>query len=313
MDNIIFKSSLGAGLFAQIKKILETIYLNQNGKKNIIIDFSQEYFPYKDNNNNICEFHNILTIKKNISYDEDLIIYDKNNKNVLFHNLFNYDQDLVKSTKNRQPIIEFRSLNNIKKTNYLKKLNRIFNDSIEINKKILENVEYFYQKYKEYYILGIHYRAAGPHNCELVGTHETNFHLKINNIFKKIDNIQKEKNIDINKFKIYLATDVKSIQDDFIKKYGENLIYNDNNKYMMKNANDPIEPHFGFSLDINTIKDKNFMDLFHKNKPGLDGGIQLMFDCLMLSKCNFLIPSMSNLSDFILILNPEIEYSYFNL
>jgi hypothetical protein len=310
-NNLYLKHIIGAGFFAQLKFIIQEIYLNQFQKNKIIIDFSQEYFPYKDNNNNTCEFHNILTIKENISYEKNLIIYNDSNPSILFQNVFNFDQSLVKNEPGFAPIIYFRLLNNIQKQNYLKKLNRIIEKSIEINKNILESVENFYKKYDKYYILGIHYRVSGIHNCENQGTREVNFHLQIEKIFEKINNIRISKNISIDNFKIYLATDVKSIQNKFIKKYGTQLIYNKRNKYMMEKPNSVYEPHFGFALNKNTIKDKKFMNIFHKNKPGLEGGIQLLIDCLMLSKCNFFIPSMSNLSDFVLMFNPEIEYSYF--
>lgn len=310
-EKIYLKSTLGAGLFAEIKNILRTIYVCQF-EKEILIDFSQEFFPYKNNNNNLCEFNNILTIKKNIKLDEDLIIYNKNN--TLNYNLFDYDRELIDDNKydTRTCIIMFRRLNNVNKLNYLKKINRIINQFIQIDKKLLEESDNFCKKYQKNYILGIHYRASCGHNCELKDTKEINFHLKINKIFQKIDKIRVEKNIDVSNFKIYLATDVESIRTKFISKYRENLIYNINNKYMSKTPKDEHEPHFGFSLHHqHNLQNLNFIDFFHKNKPGLDGGIQLMIDCLNLSKCNFFIPSNSNLSDFVLMLNPEIEYSYF--
>ena len=81
---------------------------------------------------------------------------------------------------------------------------------------------------------------------------------------------------------------------------------------MMNKSTAPPPPHFGFFLNQETLNDQKFMQHFHNNKPGLDGAKQLFIDCLMLSKCNYFIPSLSNLSDFVLIFNPDIEYSYYN-
>ena len=160
---------------------------------------------------------------------------------------------------------------------------------------------------KNTFILGIHFRCHGAHNCETTGTFETNFHTKINNVFTKIDNILKDKT----DYKIYLATDVKSIQNEFIRKYKDRLLYNKNNTSMSDTPNSSTEPHFGFALqNKNNTNNKEFFDYFNKNKPGLNGGIQLLIDTLILSKCDFVIPSNSNLSDFVLIFNPDIEYSY---
>lgn len=309
---MIIKSNLGAGLFAEIKNLIKCVYLakynNYNDK--IIIDFSQEFFPYKNSINN-CEFSNILILKDDIQIYDDLKIYDINfDDSRLFYEFINYDQQLVTNTNHFYPIIEFRLQNNNKKYNYLLKLNRIFNDFFSINENIINCTNIFYNiNMKNYFVIGIHYRACGAHNCELEGSSEINYHLKINNVFKKIDDIIQNKNKD--KFKIFLATDIKLIQNKFIKKYKDNLIFNNNNTYMNDNPNDAIEPHFGFSLIPNNLKDKKFVDFFHKNKPGLNGGIQLMIDTLILSKCNYFIPSNSNLSDFVLILNPNIEYSYY--
>jgi hypothetical protein len=309
----IIKSTLGAGFFAEIKNLLTWIYklviYKGENSKNIIIDFSQEYFPYK-NSKFKCEFNKILILKDNIEYQENLIIYDKKYSKKIFDNFLYYNQILVNNEEGFTPIHQFRLQNNDEKKKYLKILNKIFFNTFNINENIIKKVNNLYNNYNNYFIIGIHYRCATTHNCELAGTSETNFYKKINKIFDKIEKIILNKCKQYN-YKIYLATDVKLIQDNFIKKYGENLIYNINNKYMMERPDDEYEPHFGFKLDINSIKNEKFMDYFHNNKPGLDGGIQLLIDCLFLSKCNYFIPSMSNLSDFVFIFNPNIEYSYY--
>ena len=303
---MIFKPILGAGLFSQIRFLLQALYFNKD--EEFIIDFSDPYFPYKDSNHT-CEFHNILTVNNNIKMDNELIIYDKRfNDNRLFHNFMVYSQDLVTSEHNFEPIWQFRLQNNKKKKEYLEKLNRIFFKYININNNILTQVTNYYDTHmKNTFILGIHFRCHGAHNCETTGTFETNFHTKINNVFTKIDNILKDKT----DYKIYLATDVKSIQNEFIRKYKDSLLYNKNNTSMSDTPHSSTEPHFGFTLqDTNNTNNKEFFDYFNKNKPGLNGGIQLLIDTLILSKCDFFIPSNSNLSDFVLIFNPDIEYSY---
>lgn len=115
---MIFKPTLGAGLFAQIRFLLQALYFNKD--EEFIIDFSDPYFPYKDSIDK-CEFHNILTINNNIKLDNELLIYDKNfNDNRLFHNFMVYSQDLVTSEHKFEPIWQFRLQNNKKKKNTYK-------------------------------------------------------------------------------------------------------------------------------------------------------------------------------------------------
>jgi hypothetical protein len=304
------KSTLGAGLFAQIKTLIQQSYINylNNSNNEFIIDFSQEYFPYKDSINT-CEFHNIMKLKENIIIPDNLKIYDIDYSDLRpFYNFINWDQTLVTHINDDgfDKLHFFRFLNNELKKIYLIKLNNIFNTIFDINKNIILSTEDFYNKYmKDYFVITIHYRGCTTINSEIYKTEHVNYYKNIYKIFNKIDNIIKDKK----NFKIYLSTDVKSILNEFKNKFNNNLLYNINNTYM---AETPFstEPHFGFDLTSENINNKEYMDNFHKNKPGLNGGIQLLIDALLLSKGNLFIPSLSNLSDMVLILNPYIEYSY---
>jgi hypothetical protein len=200
----------------------------------------------------------------------------------------------------------FRFLNNELKKQYLIKLNNIFNTIFDINKNIILYIEEYYNKYmKDYFIVTIHYRGCTTINSEIDKTNHVNYYKNIDLIFNKIDNIIKDKQ----KFKIYLSTDVKTILDKFKDKYDNNLLYNINNIYMAETPFS-IEPHFGFDLTPENINNKEYMKKFHEKKPGLNGGKQLLIDVLLLSKGNLFIPSLSNLSDMVLILNPYLEYTY---
>ena len=309
----MIKSTLSAGLFAQIKTLIQSAYYfyyfdNSNINNEYIIDFSQEYFPYKDSINT-CEFHNIMTLKKNIIINDNLKIYDINYSDSRpFYNFINYNQTLTININDNgfDKLNFFRYLKNDSKKEYLIKLNNIFNNIFDINKNISLQVEDYYNKYmKNKFVITIHYRACTTINCEVAGTNYVNYYKNIDIIFNKIDNIIKDKE----NFKIYLSTDVKTILNYFKNKYGDNLLYNINNIYM---AETPFstEPHFGFDLTYENINNEEYMKNFHIKKPGLNGGIQLLIDVLLLSKGDLFIPSLSNLSDIVLILNPYIEYNY---
>jgi hypothetical protein len=49
------------------------------------------------------------------------------------------------------------------------------------------------------------------------------------------------------------------------------------------------------------------MEEFYRNKPGINGGKQLLIDVLLLSKCNIFLPTESNVSRWPFIFNPEID------
>lgn len=311
---MIIKYVIGAGLFASIKNILREVYINYfNGIKNFKIDFSHELFPYK-NELNICEFDKILKIKNNLYIDNNLKII--NNQNEIFYNFIDgkleyiHDKKLKRVTHEkinfyRQIDLNLKETNSVNKFNYLKKLNQIFNNIIEINTSILSIVDDFYDKnMKNYNVIGIHYRTSKAHNCEVLGTYQLNYGIKYKKIFNKIDNIiSKQDN-----FKIYISTDCKYILELFKKKYKNKLLYNKNNIYMNDNLNDLNEPHFGFTFhDQESLKNKKLIQEFHQKKPKLDGGIQLLIDMLLLSKCNSFMPSFSNLSDMVVIYNPNIK------
>lgn len=153
---------------------------------------------------------------------------------------------------------------------------------------------------KNNYVIGIHYRGSLHHNDELDNTDYFDYGKKVSIVFDHIDSILNEK------CKIYLATDCKSILDKFINKYSTKLLYNKNNIYMNSDIETENEVHFGLFLTPQKMQEPDFISDFHKNKPGLDGGIQLMIDVLLLSKCDVFIPSFSNMSDFVSIINPDI-------
>jgi hypothetical protein len=69
---------------------------------------------------------------------------------------------------------------------------------------------------------------------------------------------------------------------------------------------DKYEPHYGFAL-IDNQHNNQFMEEFYRNKPGINGGKQLLIDVLLLSKCNIFLPTESNVSRWPFIFNPEID------
>jgi hypothetical protein len=132
----------------------------------------------------------------------------------------------------------------------------------------------------------------------------------MNNNPSDINPIQKIKEIikkyNLNNYKIYLASDTIQKISELKNEFGDKLIYNINNTYIAKTMYDKYEPHYGFAL-IDNQHNNQFMEEFYRNKPGINGGKQLLIDVLLLSKCNIFLPTESNVSRWPFIFNPEID------
>ena len=311
-----YKIRSGCGFFAILSEVFQYIFRNIYilNEKTSIIDFDDKLFPYNDNNDEIYiknifyEYFNLLeNIDPKINIDNveldkyitgmqkhcivlsDYIydMFDSNNSN-FYEKLYMQNQIIKLDNSNSE-------LNLLKKNHYIF-LNKIFYDNLKINENITQKVMDYYEKnMKDYYCIGIHYRGSIHKGCEMFNK------ISVFDLINEVEVFIKKNNI--NNFKIFIATDVKDIQDIFISYWKDNILYNKNNIYMSNNVYDR-EPHFGFALE--NKDDKNILNDFYKNKPGLDGGKQLLIDTLLLSKCNAFKSSESNLSCWVYIFNPYI-------
>jgi hypothetical protein len=313
-----FKPIIGAGFFAVMNSLLSyLIQCNYNNKYDYEIDFDDEMFPYNNNSNTYKE--------KNIFNKYFNIIAEKNkelllNVNKLFHkyyeiSLTNFSILNVDIIQKYDPTV--KDYNNILYREYLIKLNNsdneivlskryhykylhfIFSNMLEINKDILDKVNTFYNIYmKDYLIIGVHSRTSVQKLCEKGNKNDITT-TTISNIKKYVNNTN------ITNYKIYLASDTHEIIEKFQNEFGDRLLYNTDNIYIANTKYDN-EPHFGFKL-IDNQNNSEFLKYYYKNKPGINGGIQLLIDVLLLSKCNLFISSESNLSQWVFIFNPEIN------
>lgn len=276
---MIIKYEKCQGLFCFLKIILRNLIEIQIMKnRKIIIDISEPFYPYKndmnDLNNNLFE---IKSISENEQIKELLKDFQlKNNKyNQYWSNHLN---------------------NEIK--------HKIFLKYFKLNDKIHDKVNNICSKFNDKFVIGIHYRS---HVAKISENRNQKPGYKIKNIKDYVNTIKKYVlDNNIKKFKLYLVTDILSNIETFKKEFNDLIIVNDNNIWLSKDNND-IEPHFGFSLCNKNLNDINFIKYFNKKKPGLNGAIELFTDVMVLSKCNVFLNSISNLSYFVKILNPNIK------
>jgi hypothetical protein len=268
----------GQGLFCFFKIILRNLIEKQiMGTRKVTVDISNIYYPYKDDinetNNNLFEIIELndseIKIFKNILEKFQL---DNNNYNELWSNYLN---------------VEIK--------------HKIFKKYFKLNNKIYDKVNNIYDNFNNKYIIGVHFRS---HVSKISELRNTNRNYKIKNVNDYIIFIKQyilENNI--KNYKIYLVTDMLTNIEIFKKEFQDLLIINENNKWLSKDITD-VEPHFGFTLSDKKINDINFLNIFNKRKPGLNGAIELFVDIIVLSKCNVFFNSESNVSYFVKIMNP---------
>jgi hypothetical protein len=123
-------------------------------------------------------------------------------------------------------------------------------------------------------LIGVHYRATDKFNSEAESISPENACVKIREVILKLHT---------NKIKIFVATDSTSFLQLMKNSFGSKVIAFD-----MKRSQD--------NQPIHTDREVN----------GYTKGQMALLDCLMLSKCDLLIRTSSNLSNVSMLFNPTV-------
>ena len=280
MNFVVYNYRVGSGFFTVLNELLELIYYNLNNNKKIHFDISSEFYPYKDNKEDI--YHEEIFEIRDLDINEKLNI-----KNLIQHNM------------EKKNIKLFKNLN-------FYNLNTLFFKTIKLNEIIYLKFNKLFEEYKDYFLIGAHFRNSNHKRTENINHIKNYKNLDYNHYIKYIKKYIEDNNL--TNYKIYLATDEYKILYKFQNEFGNLLIYNKKNIYLTTEKNKYYEPHFGFStLDEKLKNNTDFLNIFHKNKPGSNGLKELIVDVLMLSKCNIFYNSISNLSKWVQIFNPNIN------
>lgn len=165
--------------------------------------------------------------------------------------------------------------------------NKLIKQYVKIKPHILNKIDNFWLSNfkKDETVLGIHLRLTDKYNCNSHGEPVTGKPVSVNEYIKHAK-IYVEKN---NNVKIFLATDsvddIKKMEDSF----GSRLVY----------RKDVIRSTGTISVH-HDMKGDNY-------KKGED----VLIDCLLLSKCDFLFKGISNVAICSLFFNEKLEH--FNL
>jgi len=206
-------------------------------------------------------------------------------------------------TKYQMKFIETRDNNYNKdflsyKTNF-KLANKMFNKYFKINDEIINSVNDYVKKNFNGFTLGIHFRGTDkiPHRSNKV---------TIDLFCDVIKDILKTKEINT----IFICSDTKHIIEKFIKNINKidnkiNVIF-----YEQELVNDFSKRGFHIRRCdeiMKAIKNEDFEEVKKISKYNNELAKNALKDSLLLSKCNMVIKTQSQLSAWAKIFNPDID------
>jgi hypothetical protein len=277
--DLTIRTTIGAGFFAELQKVVANLkYYENKHLSRVTVDWTEEFFPYKNDP---------------IENGWDLFFEPILNNDVGGSSSIITDLGPTHEVHDQKCIDHWVSYN--KYLSYRLNLNRIFNKYIKIKSNILNEAQEFYdQNLKGYYAIGVHVRFSAAHAGENPkGTPKLDDYInEINRIIKKKGTV-----------KIFLASDSEYVINRFKKEYSSQMIVV---RDAFRSKYDE-EPHLIYSNPEYWLSHKAE---FHAKKPGYFGGKTVLLDVITLSKCDILIHTTSNVSDFTTYLNPYIDSIY---
>jgi hypothetical protein len=157
----------------------------------------------------------------------------------------------------------------------LSRKHKLVKKYVKIKPHILEKINHFMLKeFSGHYMVGVHLRGTDKPVREGASC------LPIDFIKKQIDNVVKNKP----SYKIFLATEDQDYSSQMQVLYKDHLVLRDSTRLREK--------------AVHACKE------YHGYKIGED----VLIDCLLLSKCNYLLASISNVSHCALVFNPKMKY-----
>ncbi len=275
----------GGGLFAEIHKVISCLIHYEKQLVSVSVDWTNEFFPYKKTANENgwdLYFEPIKApVSRSTAKDPEAICVDSTS---VHHEL--HDQCCTAPWIAYDQHLPYRKFVHEKLMRYL-----------HLKPDITEKCESYYQtSMKGYRCIGVHARIARAHAWLVPGHRLPGFE----DYFKEIDKILK-KNPDI-PTKIFVASDSHMGIEKFKARYGDMVIYID--AHRSQEEQDPC------TMYTNGKFLKEHKDIWHKTKQGYFGGMTALLDCLLLSKCEYLIFTTSNLAFFASYYNPLIKGIY---
>lgn len=275
----------GAGLYAELHKVLQSIIHYEKDLTSVHVDWTDEFFPYKDDpheNGWDLFFEPISVASKPMrSGPIESVLIDSTS---VLHEL--HDQCCTAPWVGYNAYLPYRKFVNQKLTQYIKLKPEL--------KAQLDS--FFYSKIHDFICIGVHARIARAHAALVPGRMLPS----VEDYFQEVDHLLKKhpgRNV-----RIFVASDSHMGVQKFKERYGDKVVYI--NAHRSKEDQDPC------TLYTNGKFLKKNTDVWHRIKHKTFGGITTILDCLLLAKCDYLIHTTSNLAFFSTYYNPEIKSIY---
>ncbi len=282
--DLTIKIQEGGGFFAELHKVMQCLIHYEKDLAQVYVDWTDEFFPYKDGadeNGWDLFFEPIPPTRKTTTKVVQKIIV---NSTAQHHEL--HDQCCTAPWVAYDQYLPYRRLIHKKLTKY-----------IRLKPAIQNEWDAFYNaQMKGYKCIGVHARIARQHAWLVPGKRLP----QVDDYFKEIDRlikIHQGKNI-----KIFVASDSHQAIRQFKERYGDRMLSIE--AYRSEEDKDPCIMYTSGSYY------KTHKNAWHEQKHRYFGGLTTLLDCLLLSKCNYLIHTTSNLAFFATYYNPEIKSIY---
>lgn len=273
---------IGAGFCAELVKVIDNlIYFDPQHIRSARVDWSNQFFPYKDapGENGWGLYFEPINVPEDVYADEPVSRMVSNGYYHMTHHQLCTDQWVL-----YKRYLPFRL-----------HAHEIIERYIRIKPHVQNMVDEFYNNHlKGHYCIGVHVRFSKAHATEMPG--RTNVALET--YFAEIEALLNEHGREHSK--IYLATDSHYVVAKFRERYPASMLACIDAFRAQFNE----DPHI---IYVNTNYWMTHPAQFHARKPGYKGGLDTLVDCLLLSRCDTLVHSVSNVATIAVLFNPHIE------
>ncbi len=283
--DLIVAPQEGGGFFAELHKVIQCLIHYEKDLIRAHVDWTDEFFPYKDgaDENGWDLFFEPIPIahKTTLAADVQKVI---SNSTAEFHEL--HDQECT------SPWIAYDQF-----LPYRKYVNEIITKYIHLKPAVQQEWDAFYTAHmKGYTCIGVHARIARQHAWLVPGKRLPS----LEDYYNEIDSLLKKHRGA--KIKIFVASDSHQAIKQFKERYGDQILHIE--AYRSQEDRDPCIMYTSGKYY------KTHKDAWHADKHRYFGGLTTMLDCLLLSKCEYVIHTTSNLAFFSTYYNPEIKSIY---
>lgn len=275
----------GGGFFAELHKVMQCLIYYEKDLSQVHVDWSDEFFPYKDgaheNGWNLF-FEPIQLSQKRFQSEDTKKIIENSTAN--HHEL--HDQCCTAPWIAYDQYLPYRKFVHEKLTRY-----------IRLKPEIQAQWDEFYTaNMKGYTCIGVHARIARQHAWLVPGKRLP----QVADYCKEIDRLIRQHRGE--PVKLFVASDSHQAIQQFKERYKEKIVCIE----AFRSDKDQ-DPCIMYTSGEYLKKNK---DVWHEKKHQYFGGLTTLLDCLLLSKCDYMIHTTSNLAFFAAYYNPEVKSIY---